>query len=172
VTVPLKLLLDLKDEFCLTYLFITHDLATAKFMCDRVGILYLGQLVEVGEVRRGRRPRRAYGVLAGDAATQQGGGAPGRGRASRGSKRPAAPGKFVLETKEDPARRTLIIPNRPAVRRLLDAERDQGTPLAKAIEVVDVGEKTIEVRFRPFADVPDRQIDGRRVRCLRASIPA
>jgi len=47
----LKLLLDLKEEFDLTYLFITHDLATAKFVCDRVGIMYLGELVEVGGAR-------------------------------------------------------------------------------------------------------------------------
>ena len=49
------LLLDmmnyLKDEFNLTYLFITHDLATAKYICDRIGIMYLGKLVEVAELR-------------------------------------------------------------------------------------------------------------------------
>lgn len=44
----LELLLDLKRDFSLTYLFITHDLATAKFLCDRIGILYLGNLVEWG----------------------------------------------------------------------------------------------------------------------------
>jgi len=35
----------------LTYLFITHDLATAKFMCDRIGIMYLGRIVEMGTAR-------------------------------------------------------------------------------------------------------------------------
>lgn len=44
----LELLLDLQRDFGLTYLFITHDLATAKFLCDRIGILYLGDLVEWG----------------------------------------------------------------------------------------------------------------------------
>ena len=44
----LELLLDLKDEFGLTYVFITHDLATAKFVCDRIAILYLGKVVETG----------------------------------------------------------------------------------------------------------------------------
>ncbi|MFQ5907871.1 MAG: ABC transporter ATP-binding protein [Thermoplasmata archaeon] len=44
----LELLLDLKDKYGLTYLFITHDLATAKFVCDRVAIMYLGQVVELG----------------------------------------------------------------------------------------------------------------------------
>lgn len=47
----LELMRRLKEEFFLTYLFITHDLATAKYICDRIGIMYLGKLVEVGEVR-------------------------------------------------------------------------------------------------------------------------
>jgi oligopeptide/dipeptide ABC transporter ATP-binding protein len=44
----LELMLDLQRELGLTYLFITHDLATARFICDRIGILYLGNLVEWG----------------------------------------------------------------------------------------------------------------------------
>ena len=44
----LQLMLDLKRALGLTYLFITHDLATAKFMCDRIAIMYLGRIVEVG----------------------------------------------------------------------------------------------------------------------------
>jgi len=44
----LELLLQLKHEFDLTYLYITHDLATAKFFCDRLAILYLGRIVEIG----------------------------------------------------------------------------------------------------------------------------
>jgi peptide/nickel transport system ATP-binding protein len=43
----LQLLRDLKDEMGLTYLFITHDLATAKYLCDRVAIMYLGRIVEL-----------------------------------------------------------------------------------------------------------------------------
>jgi len=43
----LKLMKDLKEEFGLTYLFITHDLATAKYLCDRVAIMYLGRVVEL-----------------------------------------------------------------------------------------------------------------------------
>jgi len=46
----LELMLDLKKEFDLTYLYITHDLATAKYICDRIGILYLGKLSEVGDI--------------------------------------------------------------------------------------------------------------------------
>lgn len=44
----LELMLELKRELDLTYLYITHDLATAKFFCDRIAILYLGRVVEIG----------------------------------------------------------------------------------------------------------------------------
>jgi oligopeptide/dipeptide ABC transporter ATP-binding protein len=44
----LELMLELKREFDFTYLYITHDLATAKFFCDRIAILYLGRVVEIG----------------------------------------------------------------------------------------------------------------------------
>ncbi|MGA2820839.1 MAG: ABC transporter ATP-binding protein [Anaerolineales bacterium] len=44
----LDLMMKMKKEFDLTYLFITHDLATAKYVCDRIAILYLGKLCEVG----------------------------------------------------------------------------------------------------------------------------
>jgi peptide/nickel transport system ATP-binding protein len=47
----LDLMVQLKNEFNLTYLYITHDLATAKYICDRIGILYLGLMVEIGELR-------------------------------------------------------------------------------------------------------------------------
>lgn len=44
----LELMGQLKEEFDLTYLFITHDLATCKYICDRVAIMYLGKIVEIG----------------------------------------------------------------------------------------------------------------------------
>jgi len=44
----LELMLDLKRKHAMTYLFITHDLATAKFICDRIAIMYLGRIVEIG----------------------------------------------------------------------------------------------------------------------------
>ena len=47
----LDLMVQLKNELNLTYLYITHDLATAKYICDRIGILYLGKLAEVSELR-------------------------------------------------------------------------------------------------------------------------
>jgi peptide/nickel transport system ATP-binding protein len=47
----LDLMMDLKEKFDLTYLFITHDLATAKYVCDRITIMYLGKLCEVGPLK-------------------------------------------------------------------------------------------------------------------------
>jgi peptide/nickel transport system ATP-binding protein len=47
----LELMVRLKEEFDLTYLFITHDLATCKYICDRIAIMYLGQIVEIGPLR-------------------------------------------------------------------------------------------------------------------------
>ncbi|WP_165700241.1 ABC transporter ATP-binding protein [Methylobacterium sp. Leaf108] len=44
----LNLLLDLKQDFNLTYLFISHDLNVVRFICDRVAVMYLGQVVEIG----------------------------------------------------------------------------------------------------------------------------
>jgi oligopeptide/dipeptide ABC transporter ATP-binding protein len=44
----LQLMLDLKADLELTYLYVTHDLATAKFFCDTIAIMYLGRIVEIG----------------------------------------------------------------------------------------------------------------------------
>jgi len=44
----LNLLLDLKDEFDLTYIFISHDLNVVRFMSDRVMVMYLGKVAEIG----------------------------------------------------------------------------------------------------------------------------
>lgn len=46
----LNLLLDLKDEFGLTYLFISHDLNVVRFISDRIVVMYLGEVVESGPV--------------------------------------------------------------------------------------------------------------------------
>ena len=45
----LNLLLDLKDEFGLTYVFISHDLNVVRYISDRVMVMYLGQVVEIGD---------------------------------------------------------------------------------------------------------------------------
>jgi peptide/nickel transport system ATP-binding protein len=44
----LNLLLDLKDEFGLTYIFISHDLEVVRFMASRVLVMYLGRIAELG----------------------------------------------------------------------------------------------------------------------------
>ncbi|WP_035586760.1 ABC transporter ATP-binding protein [Hippea jasoniae] len=45
----LKLMINLKKELKLTYLFITHDLASAKYICDRIAVMYLGSIVEIAK---------------------------------------------------------------------------------------------------------------------------
>lgn len=47
-TQVLELMLNLKREFNLTYLFITHDLWVARFFCDRIAVMNAGQIVEIG----------------------------------------------------------------------------------------------------------------------------
>ncbi len=57
----LELMLELKDELGLTYIYITHDLATAKFFCDRIAIMYLGRIVEIGPAEEiYARPEHPY----------------------------------------------------------------------------------------------------------------
>ena len=46
----LNLLVDLKERFRLTYLFISHDLGVVRYLSDRVLVMYLGKVVEVGPV--------------------------------------------------------------------------------------------------------------------------
>ncbi len=48
----LELMIKLKSELDLTYIYITHDLATAKFFCDRIAIMYLGRIVEMGPAEK------------------------------------------------------------------------------------------------------------------------
>ncbi len=50
-TQVLELMLDLKQEFNLTYLFITHDLWVARFFCDRIAVMNAGKIVEIGKTR-------------------------------------------------------------------------------------------------------------------------
>jgi peptide/nickel transport system ATP-binding protein len=60
-TQVLKLMLELKREFDLTYLFITHDLWLARFLCDRIAVMNAGQIVEMGQTREiFARPQHPY----------------------------------------------------------------------------------------------------------------
>jgi peptide/nickel transport system ATP-binding protein len=57
----LNLMRDLQERLGLTYLLITHNLAVVRFMATRVGVMYLGRLVEIGETEAlFARPRHPY----------------------------------------------------------------------------------------------------------------
>ncbi|MCA0320506.1 MAG: ATP-binding cassette domain-containing protein [Proteobacteria bacterium] len=57
----LNLMRDLQDEFGLTYLFISHNLAVVRHMATRIGVMYLGRLVEVAPARQMfASPRHPY----------------------------------------------------------------------------------------------------------------
>jgi oligopeptide/dipeptide ABC transporter ATP-binding protein len=59
----LNLLLDLRREMGLTYLFVAHNLSVVQYVSDRVGVMYLGQLAELAEVDEiYRHPRHPYTV--------------------------------------------------------------------------------------------------------------
>ncbi|MGR3321263.1 MAG: ABC transporter ATP-binding protein [Pseudooceanicola sp.] len=65
----LNLLADLKKEFGLTYLFISHDLAVVEAVSDRVAVLYFGSVVEVGKAEDiFRAPKHPYTKLLADSA--------------------------------------------------------------------------------------------------------
>ncbi|MEM3833086.1 MAG: ABC transporter ATP-binding protein [Thermoprotei archaeon] len=48
----LELMLNLKEKYGLTYLFITHDLAVARYISDRISVMYLGKIIELGQASR------------------------------------------------------------------------------------------------------------------------
>jgi peptide/nickel transport system ATP-binding protein len=47
----LNLLIDLQNTLNLTYLFVAHDLSVIEYICDRVGVMYLGRIVEMAPTR-------------------------------------------------------------------------------------------------------------------------
>jgi peptide/nickel transport system ATP-binding protein len=57
----LNLMRDLQDKFGLTYLFISHNLAVVRHMASRIGVMYLGRIVEIAESRKlFNQPRMPY----------------------------------------------------------------------------------------------------------------
>ncbi len=57
----INLLMDLQQQFELTYLFIAHDLRLVRHICRRVAVMYLGKIVEMGETAQiFERPQHAY----------------------------------------------------------------------------------------------------------------
>jgi peptide/nickel transport system ATP-binding protein len=47
-----NILLNLRDQFSTTFLFITHSLAAARYVCDRIAVIYRGHLVEMGPAKQ------------------------------------------------------------------------------------------------------------------------
>ncbi len=47
----INLLIDLQEEFHLSYIIISHDLAVVEYICDRIAVMYLGKIVETGSYR-------------------------------------------------------------------------------------------------------------------------
>lgn len=57
----INLLMDLQDEYGLSYVFISHDLSVVEHICNRVAVMYLGRIVELAAVEEFRkRPRHPY----------------------------------------------------------------------------------------------------------------
>jgi len=57
----LNLMLALRKKFDLTVLFVTHDLAVARYMCDDIAVMYRGKIVEIGNAEEViRNPKHSY----------------------------------------------------------------------------------------------------------------
>jgi len=57
----INLFLDLHRTFKLTYLFISHDLSVVRMICNRIAVMYLGKIVEIGDTKNiFKNPRHPY----------------------------------------------------------------------------------------------------------------
>lgn len=89
----LNLLSDLKAEYGLTYIFISHDLAVVEAISDRVAVIYAGSVVEIGPAEQiFSSPRHPYCRLLADSAPVIG--KPIRTRESRGTETPVNPSQL------------------------------------------------------------------------------
>lgn len=60
----INLMMDLKDEFGLTYIIIAHDLAVVQHMCDVIAVMYLGRIVEIADAEELQEsPRHPYSQM-------------------------------------------------------------------------------------------------------------
>jgi peptide/nickel transport system ATP-binding protein len=211
----LELLLDLRRRYQLALLFISHDLATAKFICDRIAIMYLGRIVEIGRAAEiFADPKHPYTRALIEAIPVP---EPGRARPEalpRGeipdAIHPPAGCRFhprcpvvlptcgwegrdfvdYLEERHlDPARakadagpigaldkwhaagpyawRATKAEDPGAIAAYLQSILTEGPPaMAKAVEVVEVEEARVVVRFRTPDLLAPKEVDGRIVECL------
>lgn len=57
----LNLMKDLQRDLKLTYLYISHDLSMIKYMCDRIGVMYVGKIIEISDTRElFKNPKHPY----------------------------------------------------------------------------------------------------------------
>jgi peptide/nickel transport system ATP-binding protein len=57
----MRLMLDIGERLGVSYLYVTHDLAVARYMCNRIAVMYLGKIVELGETEEIlRNPQHPY----------------------------------------------------------------------------------------------------------------
>lgn len=151
----LELMLELKRELDLTYVFITHDLATARFVCDRIGILYLGNFVEWGDAQTlFNDPRHPYTRALLDAIPL-----PEAGRRHRAKTLPRGE---IPDAVRPPAGCRF----HPRCRQAFELCGWEGRDLVEAIEArwTDVDQETFERELALFGDLASAEVSRDAVR--------